>query len=277
MHRPYARQADQRLFQRRHVHTRRGAVHGQVDGILQQAPGGPQDHDHDRQADQGIDHRPAGQHDQTARRHHAQRHPGVGHHVQIGAARIQVVLRLHEQQGRAQVDDEADARHRHDDARPDRRRLVEATHGLEGDGPAGENQQQRIAQGRQNRRLAEPIGPPTARRPMRPAPRQPGRAARHGQAQHVRQIMSRIGQQRRGIRNQARAELARHEQQIDHQADSVAPVAGIHRAMAVSAMPVTVTVMTVRMAVTMIRMVVVMIVVVRVHGSPIRLLGKQPS
>ena len=50
----------------------------------------------------------------VARDDDAQRHPGVGHHVQIGAAYVQIlVLVLHEQQGRTQVDDEADARHHH--------------------------------------------------------------------------------------------------------------------------------------------------------------------
>jgi hypothetical protein len=107
-------------------------------------------------------------------------------------------------------------------------------HGLEGDGPAGEDQQQGVAQGRQHRRLAEAVGAPPARRPVRPAPRQPGRAARHGQAQDIRQIMPGVGQQGGRIRDQARAELAEHEGQIDHQADGVAPVAGVHRSMGVT-------------------------------------------
>ncbi|MNQ54184.1 hypothetical protein D3C85_682470 [compost metagenome] len=103
------------------------------------------------------------------------------------------MLVLHEQQGRAQVDEEADARHHHDDAGLDGRRLGQPPHGLKGNGATGEDQQQGVAQGRQHCRLAKAVGPLGPRR----APRQPGRAPGHGQPQNVRQVVARIGHQRR--------------------------------------------------------------------------------
>ncbi|GLK49152.1 hypothetical protein GCM10017620_21250 [Brevundimonas intermedia] len=64
-----------------------------------------------------------------------------------------------------------------------------------------------------------------------------------------------VGHQGGGIRDQARAELADDESQIDHQADGVAPVAGVHR-------PVSVAVSVVMpMAMVMMAMVVIMVVI----------------
>ena len=105
---------------------------------------------------------------------------------------------------------------------------------------------------------------------MRPAPRQPGCPARHGQTQDIGQIMPGVGQQGGGIRHQPGPELAGHEDQIDHQPDRIAPVAGVDRPVAVAAMAMAVT-MRVRMAVSMIGVIVAMVgagaVIVRgVHG-----------
>ena len=160
------------------------------------------------------------------------------------------MLVAHEQQRRAQVDDEADPGHGHDDARGDGRGLGQALRGLQGDGSAGEDQQQGVGQGGQHRGLAIAVGATGAGVPAR----QPGGAPGHGQAQHIGQIVPRVGHQGGRAAPHPRAELDADEGQVDDQADGVAPVAGVDRAVVMA--------MTVRVAVTLI--VVAMVMVVRV-------------
>ena len=174
------------------VHAARCRVNGQVDRVLQQAPGADQDDRNNDDADQGVDDRPARDHDYGTGDDHADRDGRVGHHVQIGPARVQVaVLVAHEHQGGAQVDDEADCGDTHDQPAHHRGRFGQAADGFEGDGPAGEDQQQGVGEGGQHRGLAVAIG--LARSAC--APRQPGRTAGHGQAHHIGQIVPRIGHQ----------------------------------------------------------------------------------
>jgi hypothetical protein len=147
-------------------------------------------------------------------------------------------------------------------------------HRLEGDGSAGEDQQKRIAQGGQHGGLAVSIGALGPRR----APRQPGRAPGHGQAQDVGQVVTRIGHQGRRIGPESGPELAGHEGQVDDQADSIAPVAGVHRSMMVPAdpmrmavvmsMPMTMT-MAMRMVVARVRVVVMVVCVIVRHATPL--------
>ncbi|MNL20176.1 hypothetical protein D3C87_1414110 [compost metagenome] len=268
VHRADARQGQEGGVDLGHVQTVGRGVQRQIDRVLQQAPGPGHDDGDDQQADHSVDHGPAGQQDDRPGDHHAQRDPRIGHHVQIGPAHVQIlVLVLHEQQGRAQVDEETDARHDHDDAGRHRRGFGQTAHGLEGDGPAGEDQQQGVAQGRQHRRLAEAIGALGPRRPVPSPARQPGRAAGHGQPQNVRQVVPRIGHQGRRIGPEARPELADHKGQVDDQANGVAPVARVHRPMMVAADPVGMAAMIMtRMIVAAVQMVVC--VIVR-HATPL--------
>ncbi|MNJ24439.1 hypothetical protein D3C77_188590 [compost metagenome] len=96
---------------------------------------------------------------------------------------------------------------------------------------------------------------------MTPPPRQPGRAAGHGQAQHVRQVVAGVGHQGGGVGQKPGRELADDEGQVDDQADGVAPVAGIGRAVMVMAAQSMAVAM--RMAVSMGMTVVVVSVIVR--------------
>lgn len=220
--------------------------------FAQQPPGAPQDHRHDRQPDHGIDPAPACEQHQRPGDDHAQRDRGIGNHVQPGAARIQVVTApAHEQQGRAEIDQKSDPGHDHDGDRGDLGRLDQAADGLDGDGPAREDQQDAVAQRRQHRRLAVAVGAP----PRRRAPGQPGGAAGQTQAQHIGQVVAGICHQGRRLRDQAIAELDDDEDQISDQPDPIAPVVGRRGV-----------VMTLAMAVIMVMRVVVIVVIVG-HGS----------
>ena len=118
----------------RKLDAARHAVEREVDAVARQPPPAPEHHSRNHEADRGIEPQPAGQHDDTSGNHHAERNARIGHHMQIGAADIQVaVAAAHEQQRGETVDGDAKRRNRHDRPARDRRRAVEPVDRLDDD------------------------------------------------------------------------------------------------------------------------------------------------
>ena len=75
----------------------------------------PEHHGGDHKANGGIEPQPARQHDDQSRDHHPERDTGIGHHVQIGAANIEVAVpAAHEQERGAAINDDAERRNQND-------------------------------------------------------------------------------------------------------------------------------------------------------------------
>ena len=97
----------------------RHTVERQIDAVARQAPATGQHHGRDDEADRGIDPQPSREHDHQRSNHHPERNTGIGRHVQIGAADIEVAMAAaHEQQRGAAVDEDAEGGdHHHGPAR----------------------------------------------------------------------------------------------------------------------------------------------------------------
>ena len=65
-----------------------------------------------------------------AAENHAEGHGGIGHHVQEGAADVEILLAAHEEEGREAVHDDADAGDDHHGAGGNRSRLDQAPDGF---------------------------------------------------------------------------------------------------------------------------------------------------
>ena len=79
------------------------------------------------------------------------------------------------------------------------------------DGAGSEHQQKAIDEGGEDRGLAEPVGAMLAAGPAR----QPGGAAGQGQAQNVRQVVARVGEQGGGVGEIASDGFRQHKGQIE--------------------------------------------------------------
>ena len=192
----------------------------------------PEHHGRDDEADRGIDPQPSRQHDDQGRDHHAERDAGIGRHVQIGAADIEVaVAAAHEQQRRAAIDDDAERCDRHDGPAGDRRRLLQAVDRLDDDAADRDQQQPGIEQRRQDRGPPVAIGVPLRRLLLR----QPRRAPCQQQRDHVGEIVNGVRNQRQRVGGIAEDQFGDDEAGIERGADGKRPAETVRR-MAVAGM-----------------------------------------
>ena len=124
------------------------------------------------------------------------------------AAHIHVrALAADKHQGCDGVGDDAHGGDGHDDPGPDRLGLNHPMDRLNDNAARDEHQHYAVGQCGQDGRLAEPIGTS----PFRGSAGQPGRAACQDQSQHIRQIMTRIGDQGGGVGEQPGDHLDLHD------------------------------------------------------------------
>jgi hypothetical protein len=194
----------------RHAGQRHGG------GLARHIDGGDEDQGGDDQAGHRVDPQPAGGEDQQASHHHACGHQSVGHHVQVGAANVDVALApAREHPGGDAVDDDADAGDDHHRLALDEIRDDQPHHRIVDDEADRDQQDDGVAQRRQDGRAPEAVAEAAARRALG----QPGRAPGEQQPEHVRQIVTRVGQQRDRIGKEAVGRLDRDEGDVEPDPD----------------------------------------------------------
>ncbi len=88
-----------------------------------------------------------------------------------------------------------------------RRRIVEAPNRFPCDASDGHQQEHRVGQRRENRGAAEAVGAPRGRRRLHQVARPP----REDQAKDIAEVVTRVGQQREGVRQKNRRWPARQQ------------------------------------------------------------------
>ena len=120
-----------------------------------------------------------------------------------------------EQHGRDAVDGDADRGDRDHRLALGRRRMEQAADRFRADRADRDQQEQRSWQRRQDRRLLEPVGEPRRGRALGHDRARPG----DHQAEHVRQIVAGVGEQRHRIGEEAVNRLDRDEAEVERDAD----------------------------------------------------------
>jgi hypothetical protein len=190
----------------------RHGIQREVEAVARQAPAARGDDESDAQAHRGIDPEPAGDHDHQRRGDHAKRHAGVGRHVQIGAADIEIaVAAAHEHQRGATIDENTKRRNPDHGRTRHHRRLAQTIDRFDRDAADRDQQQTGIEQRGQDRRAPIAIG----MRLRRPPARQPGRAPCEQQRDHVGQIVDGVRDQRQRIGGVAKGQFGKHERRIE--------------------------------------------------------------
>ena len=77
---------------RKNIQAEINQLISEIDRIAQQTPGAPNDDGADGKADCRIDPLPSGEHDEPAGNDDAERHAGIGDHMQEGAADIEIAV-----------------------------------------------------------------------------------------------------------------------------------------------------------------------------------------
>ncbi|CAM2158294.1 hypothetical protein PT2222_40239 [Paraburkholderia tropica] len=179
--------------------------------LAQQAPRTVDDHADDRDAHQRIDAGPARRENHEAAHGDGGGYGGVGGHVQEGAANVQIVgPAAHEQPRRKAVDEDAEGRDHEDIEARDAGRMQEPPHRFGENRAAGHEQQRGVGERRENRRAAQAERKARGRR----ARSEPGRAPGEQQAEHVGEIVARVGEQRGGMREHAVDGLRDHDHDV---------------------------------------------------------------
>ena len=209
---------DFRIFQQMlpnvvHIDPNRHPIHRQPHTLLEQPPGGEEDHHGNHQPDQRIDDIPPGPENQRAGEDHPHRNQRIGQHVQISTFNVEIMLLLPDEEERGQaVDDHTDSSG--DDDRPssDLRRRKKLPDALRHN-CADRNQENRgIQQRSPDRALPEPIGVILAVT----LPGQQKCRQRDQQAAHVSQVVARISKQPHRLEQEARGELPDDEQGVQY-------------------------------------------------------------
>ena len=229
VHRRDARQASEARLNRRRIEAARHGVHGQIEGFPQQTPGADEDHRPDRQAERGVNPAPAGPADQYRPSDDARRDAGIGGEMQESGAPVHVAT-AHEKQRGPGIHPDPEERHPEHQAGGHGMRRAEALQAFQRD-PAGHQQQQHgIAEGSKDARAVKAVSAPTRGRPPGEAHRTPG----DEQPEHIREIMSGIGNEGERAAKQAGHPLGQREAQVQQRGGEEALLGG-GRAMAVTA------------------------------------------
>ena len=257
------------------VDAPRHCVHRRLEGVAQQ-PERTQRHHHGHQQRRGrVQPAPVQPQHAQAGQHRRQRHRGVRDQVQEGAAPVHVLavtvaVAIAHEPGRAQIHGDADGGDDDDRQRRDLRRVGEAAHRFPAQRAAEPDQQQRIAQRREQGGAAPAVGVAAGGRALGHDRRAPGQR----QAQHIAEVVQRIGQQRQRIGIEAVTGFQRGVGEIDQRRDGERAGAG-GEAVAVTVMAtVRRRVRTRRMRRGLVVVVVVMIVIVLGHA---RMLARSPK
>ena len=212
----HARQRGERPFDGIGVDPLRHRVERHRDRFLEQPPGAPQDHRDHQQAHRRIDPGDPGEVDQGACGHHCGGDAGIGGHVEIGAADVDVVLApAREQQRRGEVDQDAHRRDDHHRHAGNGMRIGEPLRRFERDRAHRDEQQQRVGERRQDRGAAQAIGEALAGRTLGELGPAPG----DQQAEHVGKIVPRIGEQGDRSRPHPGTPLHRDKGKVEQRAD----------------------------------------------------------
>ena len=161
------------------------------------------------------------------RDHHAERDARVRRHVQIGAANIEVaVAAAHEQQRGDAVDGDAERRDQNDGPAPRPAQAPpEPIDRLDDDAADRDQQQPGVEQRRQDRGPAIAVGVPLRRLLLR----QPRRAPRQQQRDHVGEIVNGVRNQGQRVGGIAEDQLGNDERGIERGADGERPAEIVRR------------------------------------------------
>ena len=164
----------------------------------------------------GSIHDGAGPQDQRAGDHHAEADQRVGRHVQERAAHVDVALApAGEQQRGGAVDDDADPGDDDHDQPGTGCGIEQPVDRLDQDRARGDQQQPGVGQRGEHRAGLVAVGEARVGRPRGHHRGAPG----DQQAEHVRQVVPGVGEQRHRARQQAERRLDQHEGRIEHDAD----------------------------------------------------------
>ena len=143
-----------------------------------------------------IRQRAVGRRDQHAGDDDAERGDGVAEHVQIGAADVEVVLRpLLQPETDHQVDDDRGRRHRHHHRAVGDLRVTDPVDRFPADEDRDQHQRERVGQRREDADAVIAEGHPFVGRLVGNPERVPAEAEGGG----VRQVVSRVGEQRQAV------------------------------------------------------------------------------
>ena len=195
-----------------HRHAGRRGFQQDVGGIAHDMPAAPQDDDGDQHRDERVGGRPAGGHDDRRRDDGADGAEQVAHHMNQGAAHVEVLaVAAVEEHEHADIDGEADGRDHQHGAAHHRLRRHQAPRRLDDDAAGDDEQHQPVAEGDQDLQPLEAIGAPAVGRPAREAEGKPGEREPGKVGEHV----AGIGQQRQRAGNEAAGRFDDHERAGD--------------------------------------------------------------